>query len=208
MIKTKNLCFKNLIKYNDVHIEQGKINFIVGESGCGKTTLLKLFNKTEDDFSGEIIYKEKPIQSYESIALRKELKLISQTAFLFPGTILNNFKLFFNYCDEKLLTEDEMLYYLRLCEANFSLNDICDTLSGGEKQRVFIAICFSLQSEVIMLDEPTSAMDFSLSCKVLENIITFAKTNDKTLIIISHDKTLLNRYAENIINLSEVKANE
>ncbi len=208
MFKTRNLIFKDFIFYPDIHVVESKINFIVGESGCGKSTLLKLFNRTENFSSGAIYYKDIHIAGFDSIDLRKEVKLISQSAFLFSGTIKENYNLFYTYCERENLTEEQMLYFLRLTEANFPLNTPCDNLSGGERQRVYIAICLSMQAKTIMLDEPTSALDHKLSVKVLENIVSYVKNNDLTLIVISHDKTLTEMFAETIIDISGGKQNE
>ncbi len=208
MLKTKNLAFKDFIFYDDIHIIKSKVNFVTGESGCGKSTLLKLFNRTENFSNGEILYKNSPICEIDSIKLRKEVKLISQTSFLFSGTIKENFTLFYNYCESTELTEEKMNCFLKLTEANFSLDTLCDNLSGGEKQRVYIAICLSMESETIMLDEPTSALDYNLSVKVLENIVSYIKETEKTLIIISHDNKLVEKFAENIICLTGGKKND
>ncbi len=208
MFKIRSLQYKDFIKYKDIDILKHKINFIKGESGCGKSTLLKLLNKIEDFSGGEIFYKDKALAEYESIALRKEVKLISQNPFLFSGTIKDNFKLFYDYCDEKLITIEKMKYFLSLLEANFDLESECDKLSGGEKQRVYIAICLSMEAETIMLDEASSALDSKNANKVFENIISYVKENNKTLIAISHDDALVNKFAENIIDLNGVKTNE
>ncbi len=208
MLKTKKLNFKDIIFYDDVHIIEGKINFITGESGCGKSTLLKLFNRTENFSSGEILYKGKDITEFDSIELRKEIKLISQTTFLFSGTIQNNFNLFYEYCECPALSCEEMERFLRLTEANFPLDTICDNLSGGEKQRVYIAICLSMKAKVIMLDEPTSALDYNLSVRVLSNIVSYIKENRLTLIVISHDQKLTELFAENVICLVGGKKDE
>ncbi len=198
MIKTKNLKFMNFIEYPDILIEKNTVNFLVGPSGCGKSTLLKIFNATANPSAGKVYYNEKLLDEYDTIKLRKEIKLISQTPFLFAETIKENFVSFNNYCDCKI-TEEEMKKYLNICEANFDLDKNCDSLSGGEKQRVYIAICLSMPSNVIMLDEPTSALDKEVAQRVLSNIIEFAK--EKTLIIISHDKDIVDKFAKNIILL-------
>ncbi len=208
MLKTKNLSFKNFIFYDDVHIIKEKINFITGESGSGKSTLLKLFNRTENFSNGQILYKDKDITEFDSIELRKQVKLISQTTFLFSGTIKENFNLFCNYCECEALSEPQMRRFLMLAEADFSPDTPCDNLSGGEKQRVYIAICLSMKAQVIMLDEPTSALDYNLAVKVLSNIISYVKENSLTLIVISHDYKLTQMFAENTINLSGGKINE
>ncbi len=208
MIKTKNLCFKDLIFYDDIHVMKNKINFITGESGCGKSTLLKLINHTENSSRGEILYKDKSMKEWDSISLRKEVKLISQTSFLFPGTIKENFSLFYDFCDYEDKGEEHMLRFLGIAEADFLLDTICDHLSGGERQRVYIAICLSMEAETIMLDEPTSALDAALAVKVLGNIVAYVKETMKTLIVISHDQKLTERFAEHLIPLNGGKKEE
>ncbi len=208
MLKTKNLSFKDFIFYDDIHVEKAKINFITGESGSGKSTLLKLFNRTENFSAGEILYKNRSITKIDSIELRKELKLISQTVFLFSGTIKENFNLFYNYCECPNLADEQMERFLRITEANFPLDTRCDSLSGGERQRVYIAICLSMKAETIMLDEPTSALDYNLSVKVVGNIVSYVKENNLTLIIISHDNKLTEMFAENVVNLTGGKTGE
>ena len=163
MFKTKNLKFRDFLVYNDIHILGGKVNFIQGPSGSGKSTLLKLLNKTEAFLEGDILFKGKSIREYESISLRREVKLISQSTFLFPASIGENFALFHQYCDyKKELTADVMREFLALTSAAFDLSTHCENLSGGEKQRVYIAICLSMEADIIMLDEPTSALDSAL----------------------------------------------
>ncbi len=201
MIKVENLCFKNKIYYQDFEIRENTINFISGDSGTGKSTLLKLFNKTETQSNGEIYYQGKNVKEINSLELRKEIKLISQNTHLFQFSIKENFNLYYEYCEMEQLSEDEMKYYLNLLEANFPLDKHCNYLSGGEKQRVYLAICLSLGGKLILLDEPTSALDKELSIKVLHNIIKYIKDNNKTLVVISHDQKLVEMYAENTVTL-------
>ncbi len=140
--------------------------------------------------------------------MRKEVKLISQNAFLFSGSIKENFNTFYDYCEYPPLKEEEMMTFLKITQANFPLHTLCDNLSGGEKQRVYIAICLSMGGETIILDEPTSALDSSLSIKVLSSIISYIKENNLTLIVISHDDKLTEIFAENLINLTGGKQYE
>ncbi len=208
MLRTKNLSFLDKIHYQDITIIENKINFISGDSGCGKSTLLKLFNKTNNYSSGEIYYKGRNIKEIDSLELRKEIKLFSQDSFLFATTILENFRLYYEYCELNCIQEEKINVFLTLVEANFPIDTHCSSLSGGEKQRVFLAICLSMSTNIIMLDEPTSALDYELSVRVLKNIINFAKENEKTMIIISHDHTLVEKFSENTIYLEGGKHSE
>ena len=72
-------------------------------------------------------------------------------------------------------------------------------MSGGEKQRLYIAIYLSFKPKVIMLDEPTSALDEENSHEVIKNILSFSKENKITSLIVSHDKELANAFADNTV---------
>ncbi len=202
MFRTKNLAFKDVLYYTDLHIESGSTTFITGKSGSGKSTLLKLLNKTANPSAGEMFYKGTPLSECESISLRKQVTLISQTLFLFPGTLRENFIQFYQYCEKPQPSENTMRDYLSLAEASFDLDVSCDTLSGGERQRVYLAICLSFNAETIMLDEPTSALDEDTAHKIMSNLVAYAKDAGKTLIIISHDHGLVERYADVALDIS------
>lgn len=88
-----------------------------------------------------------------------------------------------------------------ICNIPFTLGDSCDAMSGGERQRVFLAIALSMSPEVLLLDEPSSAMDNSLAHKFMENLIPYCRSCHTTMTIVSHDLELSNIYADKIIHL-------
>jgi len=201
ILETKDLCFNNMIIYKDMKISRGKVTFITGESGCGKSTLLKLFNGTLSQSAGKVYYKGKDTGKLDSIELRKKLSLISQNVFLFNATIKDNFAKFYEYRGEAVPSNEEITEFLNICCIPFPLDKDCSTMSGGEKQRVYIAIYLSFKPEVVMLDEPTSALDNKNTFAVIENILSFCKKNNSTVIIVSHDKELTEKFGENNITI-------
>jgi putative ABC transport system ATP-binding protein len=94
-----------------------------------------------------------------------------------------------------------MKKYLKLCHADFRLEESCVRLSGGERQRIYIAICISFLPKVIMMDEPTSALDASTAGKVLGNLKAFCRENGITMIVVSHDEKLSEDYADEVITI-------
>jgi len=203
ILSVNNLNFKDIISYPKIEIERNKATFICGQSGCGKSTLLKLFNVTASSTKGEITYNGNLIDSLDSIELRKEITLVSQTVFLFDGTIEDNFNQYYMYRSLPALSAKDMKKYLSLCCADFDLETKCETMSGGERQRVFVAICLSFMPKVLMLDEPTSALDESTAKRFFTNIKYYCSDNNITLIVISHDKGLANVFADNIVKLEK-----
>lgn len=201
ILNIKNVSFENVINYPDLYVNEGEATFIVGESGCGKSTLLKLFNATVSPRKGELFYKGQEISKINTIALRKEALLVSQNVFLFDDTIENNFKEYYGFLDRELIPKEKMAGYMSLCCVDFSLDADCTLMSGGERQRIFIAICLSLLPTVLMLDEPTSALDEKTSNDIMINIKKFCNENNITLVVVSHDREITEKYADRIITL-------
>lgn len=202
------ITYKGILKYPEIIISKGKTTFITGESGSGKSTLLKFLNGTISPDTGKIKYLNKDINSYDFLKLRREVLLVSQDVFLFDDSIKENFNKYYEYRNLKSPTEEVILKYLKICNANFPLNLKCSNMSGGERQRIYIAICLSLNPYTIMLDEPTSALDESTSETIIKNIKDYCNSKNITIIIVSHNRLLAEKYADEIIYLSGSKTNE
>ncbi len=201
IISLSQVVFQSMIRYPDIKIPKGKTTFIHGPSGCGKSTLLKLINGTISPDSGEIVFNGNNIDDIDTIKLRRDILLVSQSVFLFSGTIEENFKKYYEYRDQETPSKEHMEKFLQICRAEFPLETRCETMSGGERQRVYIAIFLSFMPEVLMLDEPTSALDNTSSDIIMSNIKNFSDDNDMTTIVVSHYLALAQKYGDNIIAL-------
>jgi len=201
LFSLKNVWFKDIIHYPNIEISQGGAAFICGESGCGKSTLLKLLNGAVSAESGEILYCGRRIEEYDPVMLRREVLLCGQSTFLFDGSVQENFNEFYKYRDLPFANQEEINTYLKICAAGFPLDAPCATMSGGERQRVFTAVCLSMRPKVLLLDEPTSALDDMTANAMVSNIKTFCHENNITLIVVSHNKTLAQAYADTVITL-------
>jgi len=208
ILETKKLSFLNNIHYQDIQILKDKVNFIVGSSGAGKSTLLRLFNGMLTPSGGEIFYNGQRLTQIDTIELRKEISLISQSVYLFDSSIRDNFRQFYEYRGMEVPSEEYMSKFLRMCQIQFPFDKDCTTMSGGERQRVYTAIFLSFLPKVIMLDEPTSALDKENSKKVIQNIVDFCKEKEISIIIVSHDNQIVDTFAENIIRIGEEGDNE
>jgi putative ABC transport system ATP-binding protein len=182
---------------------KNKVNFIVGESGSGKSSLLKLLNLSQSSTSGELLYNNKPIESYDPIQLRRDISLVAQEPYLFNESIYDNFKRFYALRKTTMPSEEFIKYITNLCLVNIPLDQNALTLSGGERQRVYISIFLSFMPKVILLDEPTSALDEKNSHLMIKNIISFCKEKSIDIVIISHDKKIVDEFSENIVNVTK-----
>ncbi len=202
IFKTENLRFLNMLSYKDIEIPRSGMTFIKGPSGAGKSSLLKLFNASASPSSGSIYYEGQKLESLDTVELRKEVILIGQSVYLFDESIEENFKLYYSYRDLPSPDEETMLYYLRLCEADFGLLKSCVSLSGGERQRVYIAICLSFLPKVLLLDEPTSALDLETARTLLKKLKEFGAEKQMTMIVVSHDDALAEEFSDHLVSIT------
>ena len=194
---------KFIKEYDDFTINKNEIVFIVGKSGSGKSTLLKLINNTLQMKSGSIFYKDTNILNIKPVELRRNIMMTSQENFLFDMTIKENFHEFYKLRDLENLTDDEIVKFLKIADFDVDVNLDVEKLSGGEKQRVFLAIALSMRPAVLLLDEPTSALDSNTAFNMMKNIVDYCKHNDITLVVVSHARNLVDEFADKIIDLGD-----
>ncbi|MDU4731840.1 ABC transporter ATP-binding protein [Finegoldia magna] len=194
---------KFIKEYDDFTINKNEIVFIVGKSGSGKSTLLKLINNTLQMKSGSIFYKDTNILNIKPVELRRNIMMTSQENFLFDKTIKENFHEFYKLRDLENLTDDEIVKFLKIADFDVDVNLDVEKLSGGEKQRVFLAIALSMKPAVLLLDEPTSALDSNTAFNMMKNIVDYCKHNDITLVVVSHARNLVDEFADKTIDLGD-----
>lgn len=198
---SEGMRFLDIITYPKIEIPENAFSFIVGTSGCGKSTYLRILNRTVLPSEGVLHYQGKNVEELPVIAYRKNVLLVPQEVFLFDGTIKENFDF---YCDarEKIrLTEEEIVKFLHICCADFKVTDDCKNLSGGEKQRVFLAIFLSCIPRVLLLDEPTAALDEKTSFQLLANIKEFCVKEQITVICVCHNDQVVEKYSDFTIRM-------
>jgi len=193
-IEVRNLSFTFNNKYyplNNVNlsINNGERVLILGESGIGKSTLLKLIYKYYDVDRGQIFINGYDINDYTLADIRGNITYISQNEMLYTDSIRNNIILdrnisendFLNVCKMTYVDEiikDNILGYDYITEENGS------NLSGGQRQRIILARGLLKNSKIIMIDEGLSQIDIKLERIILENL--FWTYQDKTFIVVSH----------------------
>lgn len=153
--------------------------------------------------SGSIFYKDTNILNIKPVELRRNIMMTSQENFLFDKTIKENFHEFYKLRDLENLTDDEIVKFLKIADFDVDVNLDVEKLSGGEKQRVFLAIALSMRPAVLLLDEPTSALDRNTAFNMMKNIVDYCKHNDITLVVVSHARNLVDEFADKTIDLGD-----
>ena len=180
----------SVIKSLDLSIKEGEFVTMIGASGCGKTTLLKMVNGLIKPSSGTLYIKGKPTESWDMIQLRRSMGYVIQQIGLFPHlTVAKNIAYVLD-----IMKEDEQVKRQRAAEL-IKLVDLDESyldkypreLSGGQKQRVGVARALAADPDIILMDEPFGAVD-EITRKVLqEEILNIHGLLKKTILFVTHD---------------------
>ncbi len=180
---------------DDIHIlkkitgsfPKGKITTLVGPSGAGKTTLLKLCNGLISPTSGNILIHNKPISTYEPIHLRRHVGIALQSAPMIKGTVFQNLALPMELQGKQLAEQDAIDILEDVGLDQHFLHRKTDDLSGGQRQKVSIARTLINRSEILLLDEITSALDRTSLREIEELIVKINRKYGVTIIWITHN---------------------
>ncbi len=195
MIKFENISkkFKNTTVLSDVsfEIEKGKLVAIIGESGCGKTTTLKMINGLITPTSGKIYINNEDIGTKNVIDLRRNMGYVIQQTGLFPHmTIRENIELIpkvQNKNPEDITQQTYDLMDMVGLDCDKFLNRYPVELSGGQQQRVGVARAFATNPDIILMDEPFSALDPITRSSLQDELVNLQSKLKKTIIFVTHD---------------------
>lgn len=204
---TKQYNQKTVIRDFNLDIEEGQLVVFIGPSGCGKTTLLKMINRLLEPTSGKIYVNEKDISKQDPIELRRNIGYVIQSTGLFPHmTIQENLELI-----PKLKGEDsdsikrktnDLLELVGLAPDEY-LYRYPSELSGGQKQRIGVARAFSTDSDIILMDEPFSALDPVTRNSLQDELFSMQKELNKTIVFVTHDMDEAIKIADKICLLND-----
>ena len=229
IIKIKNLSmglniddkFYYALENINLDFSKGKIHAIAGESGCGKSvlinTILKILPKNAIIKTGEIIFDNKNLLNFSEKEYRsirgKKISLIPQDPFMSLNplyTIENQILEVFddNNKVQNLEKVKDALNKVKIKNIDTVLKSYPHELSGGMKQRVIIAMSLVQNSDLILADEPTTALDVSVSNSILDLLVEL-KNMGKTIILITHDLSIVSNYCDTttIMYLGEIVEN-
>lgn len=196
---------KKILKNINMYIDRNKITAIIGPSGCGKSTFLKSLNmmitgERGAKTFGDIFFEGKNIKDFEVELLRKNIGLVFQTPTPFPFSIYKNMTyapIYYGIKDKNQLNNlvKEKLKLAGLYdEIKDEINKSALSLSGGQQQRLCIARELTVEPEVLLLDEPCSALDIQNTIKIEEMLKNLSK--NYTIIIVTHNLAQAKRIAD------------
>ena len=171
---------------------------VVGPSGSGKSTLLRLLNRLADPDRGEIEYRGRSLDSYEPLALRREVALVPQLPALLEGTVESNLRYAAELAGEGL-DVDAILARAGL-DPSFAERDVAK-LSVGEQQRAMLARALAQRPSVLLLDEPTSALDHAARDTIEAALADLRRELEISIVLVSHDPEQARRLGEWVLRL-------
>jgi len=181
----------NVVNNLNLHINNGEIAVLVGESGCGKTTTMKMINRLIEPTSGTIVINGREIKKIEKIQLRKNIGYVIQHIGLFPHlTIAENIALVPKLVKTKKETIlDKVKELMEMVDLPY--NDYSERypkeLSGGQQQRVGVARALANDPDIILMDEPFSALDPITREQLQNELLKLQDTLHKTIVFVTHD---------------------
>ena len=163
--------------------EKGKIYNIIGPSGAGKTSFLRLLNRLDEPTGGNIVFNTESVTDCIPCGVRRNIGYLFQTPYLFPGTVRDNL-----LYAESSLTSEAIVKLVKQAQIPEKFIDAdVENLSIGEKQRVSLARVLAMNPEIILLDEPTSALDPSYTVAIEDLIKCIVGERALTAIIVTHN---------------------
>jgi iron complex transport system ATP-binding protein len=216
MLKVRNLFFqyetKQILQDISFTVNKGEMVGILGPNGSGKTTLMKVISGILSPQEGLVEIKGRPIYQYKKKELAKVVAVLSQhvnESFSYTvreivslGRYAHQSGLFQSWSTK----DEEVLNQVMRQTGVFAFQDKpIHELSGGEKQRVYLAQALAQEPEILLLDEPTNHLDLSFQKELLDNLREWSKERELTIVCIFHDLNLAGLYCDRLLLLHDGK---
>ncbi len=196
---------RKLVDDIGVEVAVGEVLAVVGPSGSGKSSFLRLLNRLDEPTSGTVFLDNVDYRQIPPRDLRRHVGMVTQHAFLFPGTVYDNV-IFGPQQRGEIFSENRVEELLiRVGLPGYAMRNVAN-LSGGEAQRVSLARALANSPAVLLLDEPTSALDDAAKFEVESLIQDIIRQSHLTCVIVTHDFAQAARMATRVMMLEQGRA--
>ncbi|MGK7889368.1 MAG: ABC transporter ATP-binding protein [Leptolyngbyaceae cyanobacterium] len=200
-----------IIQDLDLTIPTGQITALVGPNGCGKSTLLKGLGRLIKPSSGVVYLNGEAIAHQSTKAIARQLGLLPQSPVAPEGLTVRELVAQGRYPYQTWLQQWSKTDELAVEEAlvTTEMGELRDrplnTLSGGQRQRAWIAMILAQETEILLLDEPTTFLDLAHQIEVLDLLHNLNQSQQRTIVMVLHDLNQACRYADHLIALQDGK---
>ncbi len=178
-------------------VERGELLGVVGPSGSGKSSFLRLLNRLDETTSGTVLLDGQDYRLIEPRELRRRVGMVTQRPFLFLGGVTAKLRFGPSQRGEMLSDEEIASLLDRVGLPGFAARNVAN-LSGGEQQRVSLARALANKPEVLLLDEPTSALDEKARAGIEQLIRNLVSENCFTFVLVTHDLDQARRLCQRV----------
>lgn len=188
----------------DLELSAARITVIIGPSGGGKSTLVRMLNRLEEPDGGRVLFNGRDIRDCDPLQLRRRIALLPQQPFVFAGTALDNLQQPFHYqgCKPPAVDDPLLRELLALCKLPTDLLPRqARTLSLGQQQRLCLARSLTTSPEVLLLDEPTSALDRPTVDGLIGSLKAICRQRQLAVLLVTHDLYLAHGIADDLVYL-------
>jgi putative ABC transport system ATP-binding protein len=194
-----------LVKNITLQLRGGEVLAVVGPSGSGKSSFLRLLNRLDEPTSGTVFLEGIDYRQLPPRGLRRKIGMVTQRAFLFPGTVAQNLSFGPRQRGETLSDARAENLLTRVGLPGYGARDVVN-LSGGEAQRVSLARALANSPAVLLLDEPTSALDDKAKSGVESLILDIIHASLLTCVMVTHDVSHAARMSNRVMLLESGRA--
>ncbi|NYI70736.1 iron complex transport system ATP-binding protein [Naumannella cuiyingiana] len=193
----------------DIEIGDGMITAIIGPNGCGKSTLLRTLARILKPAAGRVLLDDRPIESYAPRAVSQLMSILPQSPIAPEGLLVRDLVGRGRHPHQRWFSqwsrEDEAAVEAALAMTDMGeLRDrALDQLSGGQRQRAWLAMTLAQETDLVLLDEPTTYLDLAHQVDVLELVCRLNAERGRTVAMVLHDLNLAVRYAHRIVIMAD-----
>lgn len=212
-IKTENLSIAygnfEIVKDLNLNIPKGKITTIIGANGCGKSTILKTIARILQAKSGVIYLNDSEIQGLSSKSIAKKMAVLPQGPQAPNGLTVGELVAYGRFPHQsgfgKLMKEDreKIDWALKIIGMDEFKDRPIESLSGGQRQRVWIAMALAQETEILLLDEPTTYLDLAHQLEILQLLEKLNKEQGRTIVMVIHELNNAARFADYMVGIKD-----
>lgn len=200
---------KRMIEGLDLTITAGSITGLLGPNGSGKSTLLRTLGRLLPPIAGTLKLRDVPLRSMSSKRFARQVGMLNQAAVAPEGLTVADLVRQGRYPHRKLFArwtardEQACSRALQLTEMNLLADRPLDHLSGGQRQRAWISMVLAQETDILLLDEPTTYLDLAHQIDILELLQSLVREHGKTIVVVLHDINLAARYTDRVILMND-----
>lgn len=205
--KRLNVAYSDSLILQDVdfQVEDGKVTILLGPNGSGKSTLLKALARTIEPKAGQVILDGQSIHRQSTRSVARRLGMLPQSSSAPDGLTVRELVSLGRFPYQSLWRqwskhdEGAVREAMEIADVAAFADRPVDALSGGQRQRCWIAMVLAQETDLILLDEPTTFLDLKVQVDLLELLVNLAHDKGRTLLIVLHDLNLAATYADTLV---------